>query len=138
MLKLKIATASLALAGLVLLLMGSTYLTTSLAVLCTAIALFLALHLTFRYFMRLMEYWSEGWLWFSSVWLSIISAFTAVSVLQDIGVVNMPLSATIENAQKMGDVGQYVSIANIISILLSVGVPRRSPTRDNSDDDNKG
>ena len=138
MLKLKIATASLALAGLVLLLMGSTYLTTSLAVLCTAIALFLALHLTFRYFMRLMEYWSEGWLWFSSVWLSIISAFTAISVLQDIGAMDAPLSATIDNTLKMGDVGQYVSIASSVSILIAVVVPRSPKCDNDSDDDNKG
>ena len=133
MLKLKIATASLALAGLVLLLMGSTYLTTSLAVLCTAIALFLALHLTFRYFMRLMEYWSEGWLWFSSVWLSIISAFTAISVLQDIGAMDAPLSATIDNTLKMGDVGQYVSIASSVSILLSLIAPSWSLPKHDED-----
>lgn len=133
MLKLKIATASLALAGLVLLLMGSTYLTTSLAVLCTAIALFLALHLTFRYFMRLMEYWSEGWLWFSSVWLSIISAFTAISVLQDIGAMDAPLSATIDNTLKMGDVGQYISIASSVSILLSLIAPSWSLPKHDED-----
>ena len=71
MLKLKITTTVLALAGLVLLLMGGTY-------------------------------------------------FTA--------------AAAIDNAQKMGDVGQYVSIANVASILLAVVVPR-SPKRDDDDGD---
>ena len=44
------------------------------------------------------------------------------------------LSATIDNAQKMGDVGQYVSITNVASILFAVVVPR-SPKRDDDDGD---
>ena len=66
-----------------------------------------------------------------------MSVMAAASMLQYIGAMDVPLSATIDNAQKMGDVGQYVSIANIVSILLSVSVPRRSPTCDD-DSDNKG
>ena len=133
MLKLKIATASLALAGLVLLLMGSTYLTTSLAVLCTAIALFLALHLTFRYFMRLMDYLSDSLLWLSSIVLAVISGSMAISVLQDIGAMDAPLSATIDNTLKMGDVGQYVSIASSVSILLSLIAPSWSLPKHDED-----
>ena len=128
MLKLKIATASLALAGLVLLLMGSTYLTTSLAVLCTAIALFLALHLTFR--------WLEGshdflpWV-FSVVWI-LTSGLMAIGVLQDIGITDIALSTTIDPARKVEGVGYYISFTSIISIFLAVIVPR-SPTCDEED-----
>ena len=50
MLKLKITTTVLALAGLVLLLMGGTYFTAAAAIVCTAMALPLAFHLTFRWF----------------------------------------------------------------------------------------
>ena len=50
MLKLKLAVAFVALTSLVLLLMGSTYLTVSLAIICTAVALALSLHLVFRWF----------------------------------------------------------------------------------------
>lgn len=49
MLKLKITTTVLALAGLVLLLMGGTYFTAAAAIVCTAMALPLAFHLTFRW-----------------------------------------------------------------------------------------
>lgn len=39
MLKLKIATASLALAGMMLIILGDTYMSATLAVVCTAVAL---------------------------------------------------------------------------------------------------
>ena len=39
MLKLKVATASLALAGMILLILGDTYMSAALAVVCTAVAL---------------------------------------------------------------------------------------------------
>lgn len=134
MLKLKITTTVLALAGLVLLLMGATYFTAAAAIVCTAMAWPLAFHLTFRWF---VEDSHDGLLWLWSVVWVIMSVLTAASMLQYIGAMDVPLSATIDNAQKMGDVGQYVSIANIVSILLSVSVPRRSPTCDD-DSDNKG
>ena len=134
MLKLKITTTVLALAALVLLLMGGTYFTAAAAIVCTAMAWPLAFHLTFRWF---AEDPHDGLLWLWSVVWVIMSVLTAASMLQYIGAMDVPLSATIDNAQKMGDVGQYVSIANIVSILLSVSVPRRSPTCDD-DSDNKG
>ena len=133
MLKLKITTTVLALAGLVLLLMGGTYFTAAAAIVCTAMALPLAFHLTFRWF---VEDPHDGLLWFWSVVWTIMSVMAAASVLQNIGAVDVPLSATIDNTQKIGDVGQYVSSTNIVSILLSVVIPRSSPKR--SDDDNKG
>ena len=67
MLKLKITTTVLALAGLVLLLMGGTYFTAAAAIVCTAMAWPLAFHLTFRWF---AEDPHDGllWLW-SVVWV---------------------------------------------------------------------
>ena len=131
MLKLKITTTVLALAALVLLLMGGTYFTTAAAIVCTAMAWPLAFHLTFR---RFAEGPHDGLLWLWSVVWVIMSVLTAASMLQYIGAMDVPLSATIDNAQKMGDVGQYVSIANVASILLAVVVPR-SPKRDDDDGD---
>ncbi len=131
MLKLKITTTVLALAGLVLLLMGGTYFTTAAAIVCTAMAWPLAFHLTFR---RFAEDPHDGLLWLWSVVWVIMSVLTAASMLQYIGAMDVPLSATIDNTQKMGDVGQYVSIANVASILLAVVVPR-SPKRDDDDED---
>ena len=131
MLKLKITTTVLALAGLVLLLMGGTYFTAAAAIVCTAMALPLAFHLTFRWF---VEDPHDGLLWFWSVVWVIMSVMAAASMLQYIGAMDVPLSATIDNAQKMGDVGQYVSIANVASTLLAVVVPR-SPKRDDDDGD---
>ena len=134
MLKLKITTTVLALAALVLLLMGGTYFTTAAAIVCTAMAWPLAFHLTFR---RFAEDPHDGLLWLWSVVWVIMSVLTAASMLQYIGAMDVPLSATIDNTQKMGDVGQYVSIANVASILLAVVVPR-SPKRDdycNDDED---
>ena len=129
MLKLKITTTVLALAGLVLLLRGGTYFTAAAAIVCTAMALPLAFHLTFRWF---VEDPHDGLLWFWSVVWAIMSVLAAASMLQYIGAMDVPLSATIDNAQKMGDLGQYVSIANVASILLAV-VVSRSPTRDDDD-----
>ena len=131
MMKLKLTAAVLALIGMTSLLMGGSYLTVVVAVICTATALPLSLHLTFRWF---VEDSHDGLLWFWSVVWVIMSVMAAASMLQYIGAMDVPLSATIDNAQKMGDVGQYVSIANIVSILLSVIVPR-SPKCDNDDGD---
>lgn len=131
MLKLKITTTVLALAGLVLLLMGGTYFTAAAAIVCTAMAWPLAFHLTFRWF---AEDPHDGLLWLWSVVWVIMSVLTAASMLQYIGAMDVPLSATIDNAQKMGNVGQYVSITNVASILFAVVVPR-SPKRDDDDGD---
>ena len=52
MLKLKIAAIALALTGLILLLLGDTYLTVGSAVVCTAIASPMSLYLPLRWAMR--------------------------------------------------------------------------------------
>ena len=138
MLKLKIIVSMLAVAGMTIFILGDTYLTTGLSVACAAVALPMSIYLTFRWFMKLMDYLSDSLLWLSSIVLAVISGLIAISVLQDIGAMNIPLSATIDNAQKLGDVGQYVSIASSISILIAVVVPRSPKCDNDSDDDNKG
>ena len=57
----------------------------------------------------------------------------AISVLQDIGITDIALSAAIDPVQKVSGVGQYISIASSISILIAVVVPS-SPMRDDDED----
>ena len=57
----------------------------------------------------------------------------AISVLQDIGITDIALSAAIDPVQKVAGVGQYISIASSISILIAVVVPS-SPMRDDDED----
>ena len=132
MLKLKIAVASIALTGLVLLLIGDTYLTTICSVICTAAALSLSFHLVFRWFTG--EQYDYLLLFFLAA-AYIISGSMAISVLQDIGAVDTVLSAVIDPVQKIETVGYYTSSLNSIAILLAVIIPS-SPKR--NDGDNKG
>jgi len=80
-----------------------------------------------------MDYLSDSLLWLSSIVLAVISGSMAISVLQDIGAMDAPLSATIDNTLKMGDVGQYVSIASSVSILLSLIAPSWSLPKHDED-----
>ena len=130
MLKLKLMTAILAVAGLVMFLMGSTYLTVSLAIICTAVALALSLHLVFRW---LTGEQYDYLLWFFLAGAYIISGSMAISVLQDVGAVDTALSAVIDPVQKIETVGYYTSSLNSIAIILAVIVPR-SPMRDDDDE----
>ena len=132
MLKLKLAVAFVALTGLVLLLIGSTYLTVSLAIICTAVALALSLHLVFRWFTGEQH---DYLLLFFLVAAYIISGSMAISVLQDIGAVDtVVLSAVIDPVQKIETVGYYTSSLSSIAILLAVIIPQ-SPMRDDNDGD---
>ena len=130
MLKLKLMTAILAVAGLVMFLMGSTYLTTSCSVICTAAALSLSLHLVFRW---LTGEQYDYLLWFFLAGAYIISGSMAICVLQDVGAVDTALSAVIDPVQKIETVGYYTSSLNSIAIILAVIVPR-SPMRDDDDE----
>ena len=134
MLKLKITTAVLASAGLILLLMGGSYMTTAMAVFCAAMSLPLAFHLTFRWF---VEDSHDSLLWFFSVVWVIISVLGATNALQDIGAMDVPLSATIDPAQKM-EVGYYVSSMSLVSALLAVVVPSSPKCNDDDSDSDKG
>ena len=129
MLKFKLMTAILAVAGMTIFILGDTYLTTGLSVACAAVALPMSIHLVFR--------WLEGphdflpWV-FSVVWI-LTSGLMAIGVLQDIGITDIALSTAIDPVQKVAGVGYYISFTSIISILLAVVVPS-SPMRD----DDKG
>ena len=134
MLKLKIIVSMLAVAGMTIFILGDTYLTTGLSVACAAVALPMSIHLAFKWFMKLMDYSSDGLLWLSSIVLAIISGSMAISVLQDIGAVDTVLSAVIDPVQKIETVGYYTSSLSSIAILLAVIIPQ-SPMRDDDNED---
>ena len=126
MLKLKLAVASIALTGLVLLLMGSTYLAAILAIVCAAVALPLAGYLTWRYLLPDDHSWIPFILWVP------VSELPTLHALRDLGVMNAPLGATIE-PEKMDTLGGFVALTSAIAILLAVVIPS-SPMRDDDED----
>lgn len=127
MLKLKIATAALALAGMMLLILGDTYMSATLAVICTAVALPLAGYLAWRWQVPDDNSRIPFILWVPVAELPVIRAF------KELGVMSTPLGATIE-PEKMTTLGGFVALTSTIAILLAVIVPS-SPTRDDSDDE---
>lgn len=126
MLKLKIATASLALAGMMLLILGDTYMSATLAVVCTAVVLPLAGYLTWKYLIPDDHSLVPFVLWVPVAELPALYAF------KDLGVMNVPLGATIE-PEKMTALGGFIAFTSAIAILLAVTVPT-SPTRDDDED----
>lgn len=133
--KLKIATAVLALAGLVLLLTGDTYLTATLAIICATMALPLAGHLTLRW---LLDEQSGLLLWLYYILWVMTSGLPVMRTLQKIGAIDTPLSDAID-PEKVVVPGYFVSLTSIIVILLTVIAPS-SPKcdDDDGDSDNKG
>lgn len=130
MLKLKVATASLALAGMILIILGDTYMYVSLAIGCTAVALPLAGYLAWTYTIpgdnsRIPIPFV---LWVPVAELPVIRAF------KELGVMNVPLGATIE-PDKATALGGFVALTSAIAILIAVIAPW-SPKR--NDDDSKG
>ena len=133
MLKLKLVAAILALAGMVSLLLGDTYLSVAIAVVCTAAASPVSLHLTLRWIIKDasgVERWFYVALW------SILSIAAGVSALQDVNILNVPLGATIDYSQ-LGNVRYCVSFVGIISVILTVITPSCSSKRDDDDSDDK-
>ena len=133
MLKLKLVAAILALAGLVSLLLGDTYLSVAIAVVCTAAASPVSLHLTLRWIIKDasgVERWFYVALW------SVLSIAAGVSTLQDVNILNVPLGATIDYSQ-LGNVRYCVSFVGIISVILTVITPSCSSKRDDDDSDDK-
>ena len=126
MLKLKLVAAILALAGMVSLLLGDTYLSVAIAVVCTAAASPVSLHLTLRWIIKDasgVERWFYVALW------SVLSIAAGVSTLQDVNILNVPLGATIDYSQ-LGNVRYCVSFVGIISVILTVITPSCSSKRD--------
>lgn len=131
MLKLKLVAAILALAGMVSLLLGDTYLSVAIAVVCTAAASPVSLHLTLRWIIKDasgVERWFYVALW------SVLSIAAGVSTLQDVNILNVPLGATIDYSQ-LGNVRYCVSFVGIISVILTVITPSCSSKRDDDDSD---
>ena len=126
MLKLKIATASLALAGMMLLILGDTYMSATLAVICTAVALPMGGYLVWRYLIPDDHSLIPFVLWVP------VSELPTLHALRDLGVMNVPLGTTIE-PEKMTALGGFIAFTSAIAILLAVTVPT-SPTRDDDDD----
>ena len=126
MLKLKIATASLALAGMMLLILGDTYMSATLAVVCTAVALPLAGYLTWKYLIPDDHSLVPFVLWVPVAELPALYAF------KDLGVMDTPLGATIE-PEKMTTLGGFIAFTSAIAILLATTVPS-SPMRDDDED----
>ena len=134
MLKLKLVAAILALAGMVSLLLGDTYLSVAIAVVCTAAASPVSLHLALRWIIKDasgVERWFYVALW------SVLSIAAGVSTLQDVNILNVPLGATIDYSQ-LGNVRYCVSFVGIISVILTVITPSCSSKRDDDDSDDKG
>jgi hypothetical protein len=133
MLKLKLVAAILALAGMVSLLLGDTYLSVAIAVVCTAAASPVSLHLTLRWIIKDasgVERWFYVALW------SVLSIAAGVSTLQDVNILNVPLGATIDYSQ-LRNVRYCVSFVGIISVILTVITPSCSSKRDDDDSDDK-
>ena len=133
MLKLKLVAAILALAGMVSLLLGDTYLSVAIAVVCMAAASPVSLHLTLRWIIKDasgVERWFYVALW------SVLSIAAGVSTLQDVNILNVPLGATIDYSQ-LGNVRYCVSFVGIISVILTVITPSCSSKRDDDDSDDK-
>ena len=126
MLKLKVATASLALAGMILLILGDTYMSAALAVVCTAVALPMGGYLVWRYLIPDDHSLVPFVLWVPVAELPALYAF------KDLGVMDTPLGATIE-PEKMDTLGGFVALISTIAILLAVTAPT-SPTRDDDED----
>ena len=126
MLKLKIATASLALAGMMLIILGDTYMSATLAVVCTAVALPMGGYLVWRYLIPDDHSLIPFVLWVPVAELPALYAF------KDIGVMDTPLGATIE-PEKMDTLGGFVALISVIAILLAVVIPS-SPMRDDDED----
>ena len=126
MLKLKLAVASLALTGLILVIMGSTYFTAAAAIACTAIALPLTGYLAWRWLLPGNNSRIPFILWVPVAELPVIRAF------KELGVMSTPLEATIE-PEKMTTLGGFIAFTSAIAILLAITVPT-SPTRDDDED----
>lgn len=131
MLKLKIMTATLALAGMMLLILGDTYMYVSLAIGCTAVATMLALHAALKW----TSPKDSGFRKFTlTVWIPGIT-LSAIGALRKMGVYDIPLSTPIDPVQSVKTAGFYVLLLGALSILLAIIVPWSSPKWDDDNED---
>ncbi len=129
MLKLKIAATSMALAGMMLLILGDTYMSAALAVICTAIATSLALHLTLKWV--LPE--ESGFRKFLLAVCTFILMMAVISAIRRLGVYDIPLSTPIDPAQKISVAGAGVSLTGALSVVLATIAPWSPPKCDDED-----
>lgn len=119
MLKLKITVSILAMAGVTILILGSTYMSAAVAIICTGVASSLALDITLKWTMP-----EEGGLntFLLSVWtLGFILA--AAYVIKQLGAYDTPLSAPIDLSKKIEVAGDHVLSMNVLSVLMAVIAP---------------
>ena len=128
MLKLKLMTAALALASLILLIMGSTYFTAALSVICTATTLLPAGYLIWRWLL------DEKPSWFHSITWAALSGLIAARALKDIGIIDIPLG-TVMSPEKVAELGSFASFMSILPLFLAVIAPSSSPKRNDDDGD---
>ena len=126
MFKLKLMTAILTVAGLLLFLMGGTYFTATGAIVCMAMALPLTGYLAWRWLLPHDHSRIPFILWVPVSELPTLYAF------KDLGVLNVPLGATIE-PDKVTSLGGFIALTSTITILLAVIIPT-SPTCDDDED----
>ena len=131
MLKLKIIVSMLAVSSMTLLLTGSTYLTASLAVVCAAVALPMGGYLMWRYLIP------EDHSLIPFVLCVPTAELPFMRALKDLGVLNVPLGATIE-PDKAISLGGFIALTSAISVLIAVIAPSSPKYDNNSDDDSKG
>jgi lipoprotein len=127
MLKLKLMTAALALASLILLIMGSTYFTAAAAIACAAMALPMGGYLMWRYLIPEDHSLIPFVLCVPTAELPFVRAF------KELGLWSTPLGTTIEPA-KAASLGGFVALTSAIAIVVAVVVPS-SPTCDDDDGD---
>ena len=135
MLKLKIAASTLGAASLVLLIMGSTHLTTAMAVICATVAGLLATVIMLR---LLLDNKGDEKVFskFMLVLFSFILVLLAIDILlNEVRVYDTPLSTPVDSVQNLRGIGSSMSVLSFFAILVATIAPW-SPKR--NDDDSKG
>ena len=123
MLKLKIAASTLGAASLVLLIMGSTHLTTAMAVICATMAGILATVIMLR---LLLDNKGDEKVFskFMLVLFSFILVMNMMNILlNDVGVYSTPLSAPVDSVQNLRGISSSMSVLNFFAILVATIAP---------------
>ncbi|WP_243822731.1 hypothetical protein [Candidatus Nanosynbacter sp. TM7-076] len=129
MMKLKLIAVILALVGLVSLLLGGTYLSVAIAVICVGVASPISIDLTLRWIDKDASRVDRCLC--IMIW-SVFPLIMGISTLQDVNILDVPLGATIDSSQ-VGDVGYYISFMSTLSIILATIAPWSPPKHDDED-----
>ena len=135
MLKLKVTASTLGATSLVLFIMGSTHLTTVMAVICATVAGISAADIM----LRLTSYGRGGEKVLSKfmlVFFSFVLVVLATDILlNDVGVYNTPLSTPVDSVQNLRGISSSMSTLNFFAILVATIAPWSSPKWDDDDED---